>query len=173
MKRKDSLVLFLQAWGILLVVLGHCDYGALQRPAWAVWIYSFHMPLFMFISGYLLCYGCEKRGLSFVQMVCHRDFLWKKVRRLLVPYFLISTLAFLPKVLLSRFAMRSIDFSLCSYVHMLAYPSDNVILFFWFLPTLFLIFSILCVGGGFAKVADSVVGVLGDYSTPASVQSGC
>lgn len=61
----------------------------------------------------------------------------EKVKRLLIPYWVISTIAFVPKVLLSRYAMRPLDFSYENYVHMLIYPSDNVIVFFWFLPTLF------------------------------------
>lgn len=143
----NLLISFLQAWGILLVVLGHSFLGAENHPAVHSWIYSFHMPLFMFISGFLLRYGCREQGLSFVQKVCNSGFLLKKVRRLLVPYVSISTLAFVPKVLLSRFAMRPVNFSFDEWQHMLVYPGDNVIVFFWFLPTLFLIFSILCIGG--------------------------
>lgn len=73
------------------------------------------------------------------------SFLWKKVKRLLIPYWFISTIAFVPKVLLSRYAMRPLDFSFDEYVRMLVIPSDNVIVFFWFLPTLFLIFLIVII----------------------------
>lgn len=144
-KMYSEYISFLQVWGILLVVIGHSRYGAPVDPWWYTWIYSFHMPLFMFISGYLLRYGCEKKNISLLAMSLHERllFLWKKVKRLLIPYWVISTIAFVPKVLLSRYAMRPLDFSFDDYVQMLIYPSDNVIVFFWFLPTLFLIFLLM------------------------------
>lgn len=147
---------FLQVFGILLVVIGHSRYGAPVDPWWFTWIYSFHMPLFMFISGYLLRYGCEKKNMSLFAMSWQerKFFLWKKVKRLLIPYWAISSLAFVPKVLMSRFAARPMEFSFGEYIRMLIYPWDNVIIFFWFLPTLFLIFVLIIIltsvkpGGG-------------------------
>ena len=144
---KNSLIYFLQTWGILLVVSGHSETEAPQSTLLHMWIYSFHMPLFMFISGYLLRYGCDVRRQTFVQTIYNRKFLIKKVKRLLVPYFIISTLAFVPKVLMSQFAIRPTTFSFKEYFSMLIYPWENVIMFFWFLPTLFLIFCILHIGG--------------------------
>ena len=55
MQSQNSIISFLQAFGILLVVVGHSFYGCPDNPI-HTWIYSFHMPLFMFISGYLLKY---------------------------------------------------------------------------------------------------------------------
>lgn len=47
----------LSVWGILLVVLGHSGMAEPEIESHVVflkkWIYSFHMPLFFFISGYL------------------------------------------------------------------------------------------------------------------------
>lgn len=78
---KQRLVYFdnLKGFAILLVVLGHCiqthdisnSYQFLFR-----FIYSFHMPLFMMVSGY---FGYKASG------VFLKDFK-KKVSRLLVPY---------------------------------------------------------------------------------------
>ena len=123
-------------------MIGHSRYGAYIDPWWYTWIYSFHMLLFMFISGYLLRYGVEKKNYSLFTMSLQErlSFLWKKAKRLLIPYCVISTIAFVPKVFLSRFAIRPLEFSFSEYVRMLITPSDNVIIFFWFLPTLFLIF---------------------------------
>ena len=39
--------------GILLVVLGHNDFGAIS-PFFHQVIYSFHIPLFFFLSGYFV-----------------------------------------------------------------------------------------------------------------------
>lgn len=57
--------------GLLLVIVGH-----LKVPYVSAWIYTFHMPLFFFLSG--LVFSC-KEPLN--------DFFKKKFRRLIVPYF--------------------------------------------------------------------------------------
>lgn len=67
----------LKGLGIFLVVWGHT-----MTPR-SVFIYSFHMPLFFFISGYLY------RNKPF------REFLLGKFKRLLVPYALVTILSWL------------------------------------------------------------------------------
>lgn len=62
MQKRNVLISFLQVFGIILVVAGHSDYQIPDNPVHR-WIYSFHMPLFMFISGYLLRYGLRERFL--------------------------------------------------------------------------------------------------------------
>ena len=171
-QNRNRLISFLQAYGILLVVVGHSFVGYAGVHPLYRWIYSFHMPLFMFISGYLLLYTTRRQGRSLsdirwfggarhtperhsVESIPEstvrprQGFLWKKTRRLLVPYVLISTLAFLPKVWLSRYAVHPVELSWTAWGEMLLYPTRNVIIFFWFLPTLFLI---LCVTVGSAKI---------------------
>ena len=57
MQNNNSLISFMQTFGIILVVLGHSTYQlghAGHVPAVCQWLYSFHMPLFFFLSGYLL-----------------------------------------------------------------------------------------------------------------------
>ena len=46
----------LKGFGILLVVIGH----TVPREGLGQWIYAFHMPLFFFISGFLLSKKMEK-----------------------------------------------------------------------------------------------------------------
>lgn len=130
---------FLQVFGILLVVLGHSP-NEEGIPFLSKWIYSFHMPLFIFISGYL--FYLTTKDICNVKLF---DFIKKKFIRLILPYIVISSIAYLPKVFLSKFAQRSIDLSIGSYVHSLLYPWDNVIRFFWFLPTLFFIMIIVVI----------------------------
>ena len=145
MKEKNILISVLQTFGILLVVLGHCCSGLVEKPIWYHWIYAFHMPLFVFISGFLLRYSGQHRKLPLREQHWSgkNGFVWSKVRRLLVPYVVISTVAFLPKALLSEFALRPVEFSWMSYAEMLAFPMQNVIGFFWFLPMLFVIFMMV------------------------------
>lgn len=129
----------LQSLGILLVVIGHSAPTGVVYPDIYSWvhkyIYSFHMPLFMAISGFLFYYH------GGIKTSYHR-FLIKKAKRLLLPYIVLSSIAFIPKVVLSKFAVRPIDFSLISYIDNLIYPWNNAIGFFWFLPTLFIIFAL-------------------------------
>ena len=39
--------------GILLVIVGRCGIGGIPLK----WVYSFHLPLFFIISGYLFSYN--------------------------------------------------------------------------------------------------------------------
>lgn len=63
---------------IVMVVAGHLGYGILTVGELFPY-YSFHVPLFLFISGYFYKETAEEAPLAYVA---------KKVRRLLVPYFI-------------------------------------------------------------------------------------
>lgn len=145
MDSRNRLMSFMQAFGIILVVAGHSTYQLQQSghmPAVRQWIYSFHMPLFFFISGYLLKYSNTRKDIQLSDMPVFgkNGFITGKVRRLLVPYVIISSVAFIPKTMMSAIALRPVDMSVWSYLGMLLYPHTNVIGYFWFLPPLFLIF---------------------------------
>lgn len=145
-QKNNTLISFLQAFGIVLVVVGHSFYGN-PTAFFNRWIYTFHMPLFMFISGFLLCYGVLKKGQPVADkaLLGKKGFIVSKIKRLLVPYVAISSLAFLPKSLMNAYTIHPVEVSLNSYIHSLIYPWDNAIIFFWFLPTLFLIFMLVII----------------------------
>lgn len=134
--KENKKILFLQVFGIILVVIGHTGKmnANLQR-----WIYSFHMPLFMFISGYLLNY--TKQGK--IEDINLKEFFKKKIKRLLIPYFIISSLAYIPKYILNKFALRPVELTFNDYLKGFIYPWDNPIIFFWFLPTLLIIMMLV------------------------------
>jgi fucose 4-O-acetylase-like acetyltransferase len=68
--------------GILLVVLGH-----MKLPIYIIKIiYSFHMPLFFFLSGYIYSFGYQKDMLPFIK---------RKFFTLVVPYIFFSLVAYL------------------------------------------------------------------------------
>ena len=57
-KKKINWLLILQGWAMLWVVIGHSFVGEFHKgPDWETAIcdfaYSFHMPLFMLVSGWL------------------------------------------------------------------------------------------------------------------------
>lgn len=75
--------------GIILVVLGHIYIG---RSIQNVYIYSFHIPLFFFVAGYLF----EQKRYS-----GYGDFLFRMVKTRIVPYitfFVISYILFIARV---------------------------------------------------------------------------
>ena len=133
MKQKIAEFSFLHVFAILLVVLGHSFY---QTNSLIVdWMYQFHVPLFLF--SYQVIFSML--SVSGKPLQPH-IFLSRKAVRLLLPYFALSTLLFVPKVLLSQFMVRPIHANWSEYVLMLIYPYRNVNNSYWFLPTLFLLF---------------------------------
>ena len=138
MNKKESNILnIMQCIAVLLVVAGHSIETPSPSLFWQYvhkFIYSFHMPLFMLLSGYLFFHSRYSNFLDHIK---------KKASRLLVPYVIISSLFFLPRVLLNNFNSVKVQFSCSAFLNNLIYPWDNVITQFWFLPTLCLIVGVL------------------------------
>ena len=137
MGKKLTQVSFLFVFATLLVVIGHADITLDYKELWIYkWVYSFHMPLFFFLSGFLFAYT---HPLSKMQGMGYFPFMMKKVRRLLLPFLFINSVIFVIK---SRFVsaellQNPLTFSFSSWVEsMLWHPIG----FMWFLPTLFMIF---------------------------------
>ena len=63
-----------KAIAIILVVIGH--YYPENAPGWYLalhsWIYTFHMPLFMFASGYIYLSFKKDEGYASVRSLYHR-----------------------------------------------------------------------------------------------------
>lgn len=69
-KQRDTNIDFVKGLGIILLILGHISDGDLQRV-----IYSFHMPLFVIVSGYLFKNPANKK-----------NYIMKCVKDLVYPY---------------------------------------------------------------------------------------
>lgn len=120
---------------IILVITGHYipdnspgGYAVLNK-----FIYSFHMPLFMFASGYI--YMETKKEESY------GSFLLKKIKRLMVPYFSVSVTVVTIKLLSKNIAYVEDPVSWYAYLGILYRPSAAA--FFWFIWALFIIFLIV------------------------------
>ncbi len=122
----------LQTFGVILVCVFHSLVEDFEDNFLYRWIHIFVIPLFFSLSGYLFNYTHQQDRTPL-------PFFLRKAKRLLLPYFLISTFVFVPKVLLSSLALRPVSFSWSEYFHMLLWPYDNVIVYYWFIPTLFLV----------------------------------
>ncbi|MDB5173774.1 MAG: Acyltransferase family protein [Phycisphaerales bacterium] len=144
--KTPPLQYFLHLYSLLavLVILLHSsgqprpDEG--PRVVIAAWNYVngvigvLRMPLFFFASGYLFMHTNPSN-----KKLIYREFVRKKVGRLLLPYFAISSMAFPIKAYLGGRALRAVHFSAKDYVLSLVYPARNPIAFFWFVAALFVI----------------------------------
>lgn len=117
--------------GILLVVFGHSfPFNVSIPPVLSkvnAFIYAFHMPLFLFLSGYLLIRNTRPAG----------SYIRRRGIRLLLPYFVLSVAAFVPKVLIQQYLNESVEFSLWYLVKTELIPRDNVWGHFWYIPVVF------------------------------------
>ncbi len=145
--RDGSLIKFIaymQIIGIVLVVLGHSfheypdgDHGMstlLYRM-----MYSFRMPTFMFVSGFLMVYTTHIRrdnppGVG--------DFCRSKVKRLLLPFLVLSLVTFVPRAMMTGMADDDLSMSFGSLCRSLLYSGDMVIPYFWFLQASFILLTV-------------------------------
>ena len=78
-----------RALGIILMVMGHVGFG----KSFDYFIHAFHMPMFFFISGFVT----KNRDIPF------RDFLIKKSKSLLIPYFAFGILFIFVDLIWNKF----------------------------------------------------------------------
>ena len=129
----------LQAFGILCVLLGHSVHifsswgwyfhNAPQNTTCNIIhhvIYSFHMPLFIFLSGYLF-YKIKSDNFNIIK------YIFKRIKRLIVPFFAVGFLYYIPMFRLISPENRSLVRLIKDFVTLdFCGP-------FWFLISLFFI----------------------------------
>ena len=84
MTKRSSEFDILKGIGILLVIIGHvCNHLMIGGGAanWHNIIYSFHMPLFFFVSGYFSSKGLNR----ITNLKTGTQWVWSKVLRLILP----------------------------------------------------------------------------------------
>ena len=128
--------------GILLVIAGHFTSPRYMPESYLAlkdWIYTFHMPLFMILSGFLFQNSLARASAS-GRTISIPHFLGKKFKRLMVPYFSISLLIAGTNFLLGHFLTVREPVTL-SYLLRICYENvGGSAVFLWFIYTLFLIF---------------------------------
>lgn len=122
----------LKGLAIFLVILGH---SIIVHPidlrqneicaALARIVCSAHMPLFFLISGY--CFSYKEK---------YKDFILKKVKRLIIPYICFNLLDMVPRALLSSLVNRPRGIGE-SVIDVFLYGGE-----YWFLYALFIIFAL-------------------------------
>lgn len=128
----------LQGFSMLLVVMGHAAISNIERdPRW--WfaakveevIYTFHMPLFMFISGYLFYYTCLGPGKAFSRIAS------SKLKRLGRPFLLFTVVTIGMKM--AAAPLMKHPFDLHQLVDVFVLFRSNPLGEMWFINTLIMI----------------------------------
>ena len=135
-RKNINEISLLYTFGVLLTICGHSHSNDWTTfPSLPIeFIYSFHMPLFFCISGYLFAKSHSLENNGFLKWI------GDKSKRLLIPYFVISAIAFIPKTLLEKGSLDGIGLNelfQCFFV-----PRNNVWGHFWFLPVIFIFFLV-------------------------------
>lgn len=129
---------------MLWVVVGHApliEVGA--GPTWVALLYkfaySFHMPLFMLVSGWLfwLTRLSVNDSIWGGQKWTYSQIIKDKTLRLLVPGLVFSLIAFIVKIAFPGEVDRQIGLNLRDISHCFLYPYDNPLRELWFIVTLF------------------------------------
>lgn len=145
--KRINWLLILQGWAMLWVVVGHAFLGtAGEGPAWENALfhiaYSFHMPLFMLVSGWLF----------YLTRLKHNDAIWggqkwsygdivkDKAMRLLIPGLVFSLVAFALKIAFPGVMTRQVGLNFQDIIHQYLYPYDNPMRELWFIVTLYWFF---------------------------------
>lgn len=130
----------LKGIGIILVVIGHVN----TKGFLVQWLYTFHMPLFFALSGYILY--------KFGKNIPFQKFLLKRTKSILWPFILFRLLLFIYWIVIEShfrdFDMGPIWFLIILYLaELVAYPifyNKKVILFGSFsYVVLFLFYGLL------------------------------
>lgn len=119
----------------LLVIYGHSFPFVTEYPqALEVskqFVYSFHMPVFVFCSGVLLVVSNSSQKYSFLSYLKRRSI------RLLLPYAAFSLLGVMPKILFSSLLNDNLSLSFWEILRAFLVPRENIWGHFWFLPMIF------------------------------------
>ncbi len=116
---------------LLFVIIGHCStnfappwYEALKK-----WIYSFHMGVFFFITGFLIHY--TKKPMKNISDYCH--LIGDKFRKFAIPFVILG-------ILLSLIPLAQYHFStkaLRTAFNLFYRPTASYVIFLWFIYVLF------------------------------------
>lgn len=129
-------ITIVQIVGCCLVVLGHSFPFVTPYPSGVTksisFLYAFHMPLFVWCSGFLFAHTMQSDRKSLAQYTGNRAV------KLLVPYFVISLIGLIPKILASSVLNDKLNVDVISIVRAFLVPREGVWGHFWFLPMIYL-----------------------------------
>ncbi len=133
MKAKERIdwIDYAKALGVFLVIMGHTYKGY----TFIAWIYSFHMPLFFFLSGITLR----------IEETSCKEFLRKRVKSLLIPYILYS-MVYIMMEIVKGILNGNIDGAIKYFLRDAFWiRGEQATIGLWFLPLLFLVEALLMI----------------------------
>src|SRR5659263_104057 len=126
-------VSIMRSLSILFIVLGHSAIYNQATPEWYVAfkkiIYTFHVPTFLFLSGFLLIYTNTAK-FNFLK------FYKSKLHRLLVPSIILLVVAYVVRAFLSNYKETDSVFSVSNFMVSFFYHGLLPIEFYWFVFSL-------------------------------------
>lgn len=125
----------MQGIAMTLVVLGHHLFDFM--PEWYEkmfnYIYTFHMPLFIFISGFLVRYSYKR--------IQNREEYWKyiikRAQKFALPYIIIGTI-----IALTTFKIDDINIFINNMINLFISPRQGAAIFLWYIHLLFIFYCI-------------------------------
>lgn len=144
--KKLTWLLILQGWTMLWVVIGHAPLSEpMSNSSFDLFMhqtarilfdfaYSFHMPLFIMISGYLFYSTRIAKGWRYLDMIK------EKFLRLGIPYMVFITIAIVIKICLPGNVDRAVDVSPGGFVMNYVSPFTGALQEMWFIAVIILYF---------------------------------
>lgn len=142
-RKKINWLLILQGWAMLWVVIGHAGPSPTldDYPTYALEIhrfaYSFHMQLFIAISGFLF-YLTRLNNESWTYWTMMKE----KLVRFGIPFIMFTLAGMFVKTVFSGLVDRPTTFSISEFLHAFLYPYDGPMRNFWFLAAILWFFAL-------------------------------
>lgn len=144
-RKKINWLLILQGLAMLWVVIGHSplkmdDSMPLFAKVLYEIAYSFHMPLFILISGYLFymtrLHKPEMEGWTY------KSIMFDKLKRLGIPFVVFTIIAMVMKSLFPGDMARQASFTISEFIHAILYPREGPLLEMWFVAVIMWMFAL-------------------------------
>ena len=114
----------MQGIAMVLVVLGHHLFSFM--PEWYkelfVWIYTFHMPLFIFISGFLIRYSY--RGVNSWKE--YKQYVTKRLKKFFLPFLIVGTIG-----TFATWNFNDVNVLLKNLLNLIISPKQSEVTFLW------------------------------------------
>jgi fucose 4-O-acetylase-like acetyltransferase len=117
---------------LLLPQFEHLQYYALIRNV----IYKFHMPLFMFLSGFLIALSLKGKA----QELDYSKYIKSKITKFLPPYILFSTVFILVEFIVKHKTMSDLQ---SDFLKAYILPAKSSAGFLWYIYVLFMFYLIM------------------------------
>lgn len=130
-KRRLLTIDMMQGIAMLWVIIGHhlLDFMPRAYSSLHYYIYSFHMPFFIFISSFLIAYSYKSEP--------YIKYVYRKFHKFFIPYILIGVF-----VTLLMAVQKGIDTISINFLDLLISPKQSDATFLWYIYLLFILYAL-------------------------------